>query len=109
MATDTKKPIKELYDEGMAEVFKIVGSLDATPAQRRSAKQTAKDLSSMLVSQTLQSIEGRTALLSSLIVELNGVIDSIQTTPRLKRVFDSLTAVVTKAEKLFNAEKKQLV
>jgi len=109
MAIDTKKSIKELYDEGMTEVFKIVGSLDATSAQKKAAKQTAKDLSSMLVSQTLQSIEGRTALLSALIVELNGVIDSIQTNAPLKGVIGSLTAVLTKAEKLFNSEKKQLV
>ena len=109
MATDTKKSIKELYDEGMAEVFKIVGSLDATPAQREAAKQTTRDLTSMLVSQTLQSIEGRTALLSSLIVELNEVIDAVQTHPPFVGVIENLTTVLTKAEKLFEAEKKHLV
>jgi hypothetical protein len=106
---DTKKSIKDLYDEGMAEVFRVVGSLDATAAQRKAAKQTAKDLSSMLVTQTLQSIEGRTALLASLIVELDSVIDSIETTPRLKGIVDNLTGLITKAEKLFQAEKKKMV
>ncbi len=106
---DTKKPIKQVYDEGMAEVFKVVGSLDATPEQRAVAQQTARDLSSMLVAHTLQSIEGRTALLSGLIVELNQVIDSIQTKPPYADAMTGFTGILTKAKKLFDGEKSNLV
>lgn len=106
---DAKKSIKEIYDEGMAEVFKIVGSLKATRKQRETAKQTAKDLSSMLVAQTLDSIGGRTALLSGLIVELNQVINSVKVKPPYVDAINNLTGILTKAEELFRDEKKSLV
>ncbi|WP_119420664.1 hypothetical protein [Desertibaculum subflavum] len=106
---DTAKPIKQLYDEGMAEVFRVVGSLDATDDQVKLAKQTAKDLSSMLVAHTLQTIEGRTALLAGLIVELRQVIDSVQTSPPLAKTLTNLTTILGKAQTLFAKEKKGLV
>jgi len=114
MPTDTKtnkaaKPIKQLYDEGMAEVFRIVGSLDATTAQVRTAKQTAEDLSSMLVAHTLDSIAGRTALLSGLIVELNQVIASVQAKPPHTDTVAKLTGILDKATKMFDTVKKNLV
>jgi len=107
--TEEKKSIKELYDEGMAEVFRIVGSLDATAAQRKTARQTAKDLSSMLAAHTLQSIEGRTALLSGLIVELNQVIDSVKTKPPYEDSVKNLSGILTRAGKLYGEVKKNLV
>ena len=107
--TDTRKSIKELYDEGMAEVFRVVGSLDATASQRKAARQTARDLSALLVAHTLQSIEGRTALLSGLIVELNQVIDSVKTRPPYEDSIEKLTGIVTKAGKLYADVKKELV
>lgn len=106
---DSKKSIKESYDDGIAEVFRIVGSLDATPTQRKLAKQTAKDLSSMLVAHTLQTIEGRTALLAGLIVELNQVIDAIQLKPPYEDAIKNFTSLLTKAQGLFKEEKKALV
>lgn len=106
---DNKQSIKETYDTGMAEVFKIVGSLDATPAQRKLAKQTAKDLSSMLVTHTLQTIEGRTALLASLIVELNQVIEAVETSPPYKNAVENFTDILTKAQSLFTQEKKGMI
>lgn len=109
MPTDSKKSIKRVYDEGMVEIFRIVGSLDATPTQRKVAKQVAKDLSSMLVTHTLQSIEGRTALLSGLIVELNQVIDAVKTKPPYQDALGQLTGVLTTAQQLFKEEKKSLV
>lgn len=106
---DVKKSIKQVYDEGMAEVYQIVGSLTATQEQRETAKQTAEDLSSMLIAHTLDSIVGRTALLSGLIVELNQVINSVKMVPPYLDAVTNLTNVLTKAEALFADEKKNLV
>jgi hypothetical protein len=107
--TDNKHAIKATYDSGMAEVFKIVGSLDATLEQRVAARQTARDLSSMLVAHTLQTIEGRTALLAALIVELNEVIASIDASPPFAGSVDSLTALLNQAQILFKEEKQALI
>lgn len=106
---ETKKKIKKIYDEGMAEVFKIVGSLDATDEQIEIAEQTAEDLTSMLIAQTLETINGRTALMSGLIVELNQVINAVKTKPPYEEAMSNLTNVLTKAEKLFKIEKENLV
>jgi len=106
---DVKKSIKQIYDEGMAEVYKIVGSLSSTPEQRQAATQTAEDLSSMLVAHTLDTITGRTALLSGLIVELNQVIGSVNINPPYLDAVNNLTNIIAKAGVLFAAEKKNLV
>lgn len=106
---DNKQAIKATYDSGLAEVFKIVGSLDASPEQRVAARQTARDLSSMLVTHTLQTIEGRTALLAGLIVELNDVISSIETSPPFAASIDSLTVLLNQAQLLFKEEKQALI
>jgi hypothetical protein len=106
---DSKQVIKATYDAGMAEVFKIVGSLDATLEQRVAARQTARDLSSMLVAHTLQTIEGRTALLAGLIVELNDVIASIDASPPFTGAVDSLTSLLNQARILFKEEKQALI
>jgi hypothetical protein len=106
---DNTKAIKQVYDEGMVEVFRIVTSLESTAAQVKTAKQTAKDLTSMLVAHTLQSIEGRSALLSGLIVELNTVIDSIRQEPPYAGALNKFSKILTKAQELFSNEKKALV
>lgn len=106
-ATDAGS-IKRLYDEGMAEVFKVVGSIDASDAQRAVAKQTAEDLTALLVKHTLATIDGRTALLAGLIVELNQVIESVETEPQFVGVLQNVTTVLGKAQTLFDKEKKSL-
>jgi hypothetical protein len=107
--TDTDKAIKKVYDEGMSTVYQVVGSLTATPKQRQVARQTAADLTSLLVTHTLKSIEGRTALLAGLIVELNQVIDAIQAKPPSQAVLTNLTGVLNNATSLYTAEKKAMV
>ena len=104
MAVETQS-IKQLYDDGMAEVFRIVGSLNATKAQRKEAKKTAEDLSLMLVTHTLQTIEGRTALLASLIVELNQVVASVETKPPYEDVLKNVTTILAKAQALYKDAK----
>jgi hypothetical protein len=106
-ATDAKS-IKQLYDEGMQEVFKVVGSIEASDAQRDVALQTAEDLTSLLVKHTLATIDGRTALLAGLIVELNQVIEAVEEEPESVEVLQSVTKILGKAEKLFDKEKKVL-
>ena len=109
MAQDTKKSVKAVYDEGMAEVMKVVGSIKATPAQKKVALQTSKDLTAMLLAHTLASIEARTALLSGLIVELNQVTDSIKVKPPYAGAWTSFGKIIGKATTLFNTEKKKLL
>ena len=102
------KSIKQLYDEGMKEVFRVVGSFDSSPEQLKVANQTAEDLTAMLVKHTLATIDGRTALLAGLIVELNQVLDAVETKPPYAEALHNFTTIMTKAQSLFTEEKKTL-
>jgi len=100
--------IKKLYDEGMREVFRIVGSFESTPEQLEVANQTAVDLTALLVKHTLATIDGRTALLAGLIVELNQVIATIQTEPPYAGALRNFTRIAAQAQKLFAGDVKSL-
>ena len=99
MAQDANS-IKQLYDEGMAEVFSIVGSMDSTAKQRKVARETAKELTAMLVENTLETINGRTALLTGLIKELNRVIAAVETAPPYADALENFTKITARAQKL---------
>lgn len=104
-----KKAVKTVYDEGMNEVMKIVGSIKSSPDQKKVALQTSRDLTAMLLAHTLANIEGRTALLSGLIVELNQVTDSIKVKPPYAGALTKFGTIIGKATTLFNKEKGNLL
>ncbi|OGT82919.1 MAG: hypothetical protein A3H91_12230 [Gammaproteobacteria bacterium RIFCSPLOWO2_02_FULL_61_13] len=62
----------------------------------------------MLVKHTLESIDGRTALLAGLIVELNQVIAAVKKEPPYAEALGNFTAIVTKAQTLFTEDVKNL-
>ena len=68
MADDAGPEIKAQYDAGIQAVQSVLFNTESTEEQRKVAQQTLKDLTTLLLGQTIQSIEGRTALLSGLIV-----------------------------------------
>lgn len=109
MANDPGQDVKQQYDDGIEAVQNVLFNIDATPAQRKLAKQTLKDMTTLLLAHTIKTIEGRTALLAGLIVELNQVIASVQTTPPLKALVDRLTGIVGKSTKLLTEAKKGLL
>jgi hypothetical protein len=53
-------------------------------------------------------VEGRTALLAGLIVELNEVIAKVTTKPPASTTLTGLAGALTKAQKLFESEKADL-
>jgi hypothetical protein len=108
MAEDGKA-IKELYDEGMFEVQRVLFSLDSTAAQRKVAKQSLRDLTTLLLAQTIKTVEGRTALLTGLIVELVQVIEKVQLKPPFQDALDKLNGVLGKAHKALAEQKKKLI
>ncbi len=105
---ESKKAIKAAYDKGMFEVQKILFSIKSTAAQKKVAKKSLSDLTAMLLAHTLGTVEGRTALLAGLIVELMAVIKKVTPKPPSKTTLKDLTAVLTKAQKLYDLEKPDL-
>jgi hypothetical protein len=87
----------------------VLFTIGSTEAQRKVARQTLKDMTTLLLAHTIQNIEGRTALLAGLILELNQVIASIQVTPPLQDLAKRLTGIVTKSTKLLAEHKKGLL
>ena len=109
MANDTGQDIKEQYDEGIKGVQGILFSLESTPDQQKLAEQTLKNLTTLLLQQTIATIEGRTTLLKGLIDNLNRVIAAIQVTPPLLALAQRLTGIVDKSTTLLQNVKQDFL
>lgn len=103
----TAKPIPEIYSAGMAEVNRIVAEGNAE--QREIALKTLDDLTSMMLAYTLETVQGRTALLTGLIAELGEVIDAVKTDPPYANALKNMTKVVDAARTRLEKEKKNLL
>ena len=101
--------IKATYDDSLLEIQKVLFSQDATPEQKDAARQSLRDLTTTLLLHNLNTIQGRTAILSSLIVELQEVIDAVQTENPLTQAVGDLTTVIGKAKILLKEEKEQVI
>ena len=102
------KAIKDAYDDSLLEIQKVLFSQEATPEQKEVARQSLKGLTTALLLHNLHTIEGRAAILSALIVELQEVIHSVQIENPLNEIASDLTVVVTRAKDLFKEEKEQI-
>ena len=109
MAEDSKTSIKDIYDDGMAEVMKVVGSIKATADQKTVALQSSKDLTALLLAHTLAQVESRTALLTGLIVELTQVTDAVKVKPPYAGAIDRFSKLIGTATDLYNIEKKTIL
>lgn len=109
MTETTTKAIKKSYDEALAALQGILFAQTASKAEKTTAKAALSDLTATMLAQNLRTVEGRTALLSALIVELQQTIDSIKVDSKIAAVADKLTGLVAKAKDLFKKEKEDLV
>lgn len=99
--------IQDLYTSGIQEVNKIIANGDS--GQRDVAMQTLDDLTAMMLAHTLETVQGRTALLTGLIAELTQVIDSIKTKPPYVRAMDAVAGIIDGARTRLTQEKKNLL
>jgi len=99
--------VNDVFSASVTELQEIVGSTDASSAQRKIAKNSLRDIWLLHGVHAIQEVHGRTALLAGLISELEEVIDSIERKPfgaELKRV----EKLVTTARALYKQEKESL-
>jgi lysozyme family protein len=99
--------IMQTYLAATEEIRKVLVSFTATPAQKDAAEAALADLTTALAIHSVQQVEGRTALLTALIVELNGVIDKIRVNP-IGDVLGRLNGLLGTANRLLTAEKATL-
>lgn len=109
MATKKRstESIQDLYTSGIQEVNRIISS--GNKAQRDIALQTLDDLTAMMLAHTLETVQGRTALLTGLIAELTNVIDSIETKPPYADAMKAVTGIIDGARTRLTHEKKTLL
>ncbi len=103
------KAIRDRYNEGIQQVCRIITSGNAGQEQRDTALQTLDDLTAMMLAHTVESVQGRTALLTGLISELTQVIEGIQADPPYEGALDQLTALVDAVRTQLDAEKRNLL
>lgn len=106
MATNANS-IRDLYNEGIMEVTKIVQQGDE--AQQEEALKTLDDLTAMMLAHTIETVQGRTALLTGLISELTQITDSIKVRPPYVGALDSVTTIIDKVRVSLAKEKKTLL
>ena len=106
---DSGPEIRDVYDQSLQEIGSVFRSLDASPEQVEEAKKKLRDLTSLMLVHTLDTIQGRTALLAGLIVELTDFTSKIQIEPKFLRSVEMLTNLADKAKTLLESEKKNLV
>ena len=107
--TGKSKEIKKAYDDTLAKLQLVLFSPDSSKAEIKVAKQSLNDLTAAMLAQNLKTIEGRTALLSALIVELQEVTASIKVNSKIAAVAGDLTGLLNQAKEIFKEEKKDLV
>ncbi len=108
MPTDEEK-VKQVYDEGILEIQKILGSLGSSPEEVEAAKESLSNLTALMLAQTIKSVEGRTAILTGLIAELNQVIESIAEESPISDKLDGFNTTIAKATQILEAEKAKPV
>ena len=105
MATNATK-VTQSYLKAVAELERIIETAE-TEEQIDTAQKSLNDLTVMLGTFSVQQIEGRTALLNGLIVELGEVIGAVQSNP-IGNSLDTLTNILGTAKELLKEEKKNL-
>jgi hypothetical protein len=101
--------IRQLYVRGIRQVTRVLGSVNSTDAEIETAEQTLTDLTTSMLAHEIASVQGRTALLSGLIVELTTVVDSIQASSPLAEVASELNGILEAAKTSLTEEKKMLL
>jgi hypothetical protein len=100
MSDSSGQDTQDQYDDGIAEVRKILASLDASEDEKDAAETALHNLTVAHERVILTRIEGRTKLLGALIQNLQQVIDSVQVESPVKKIADRLTGIVGKSTTL---------
>jgi len=101
--------IRDTYTAGIRAVTKVLGSTSATSADKDQAEETLTDLTTSMLAHEIETVQGRTALLTALIVELTAVVDRIETRTQLAPIVAELQGIVDTAKALLTEEKKGLI
>ena len=96
--------IMESYRAAAEEIRKVLDSFTATRAQKDAAEASLADLTTALGMHSVEKVEGRTALLTALIVELSGIIEKIRVNP-IGDVLGRLNGILETASRVLTAEK----
>jgi uncharacterized protein (TIGR02594 family) len=106
MASSNSRIIEQ-YLAATAQFREILDSFTATRAQKAVAERSLSDLAATLGAQSVRAVEGRTALLTGLIVELNEVMASVRVNP-IGDMLGRLNGILNTANTLLAAEKEAL-
>lgn len=99
--------VNAVYQDAIEQLQETIGSVDASAAQKKAARDALNDLFLLHGAHSIQEIDGRTALLSGLIIELQGVIDKIQARP-FGDALSQITKIADTARDLYEESKKEI-
>jgi len=109
MPSANDSAITELMTNAAAALKALTEAAGASDEERAAAREAYIDVLRLIGRHSINSYEGRTAQLTGLITELNGVTRSINETSPVAGHIDTLEALGTQALELFKEEKKEEV
>ena len=96
--------ITAAYNAALAKLQAVLVSQDASKAEKKAATQSLNKLTAAKLAQNLEVVEGRTALLSTLIVELQEITASIEVDSKIAAIATDLTGLLNQAQEIFEEE-----
>lgn len=100
--------VEDVFQEALDKLQRLSNDNSATPEQRQAARDARKDLLLQHGSYVIQSIDGRTAILSALVAELEQVVSGIKGADALSSALDEITGVLKGARQLYEQAKAGL-
>lgn len=94
---------EKVYEESVAELQTILGSFTATQAQKQIAQSALDALATSYGATIISEVNSRTALLNTLVGELNTVIASVQVNP-IGGALDKFNNLVATAKTIIDSD-----
>lgn len=103
----TASDVNDAYLESVTALRSVMLSDNATNDEKNAAQDSLRDITTMHGMYNIQQVEGRTAMLKSLIVELEQVIDNASYNP-INTAMQALDQHIQKARDLYSQAKADL-
>ncbi len=103
----TADEVNDLFRESIEELQTVLETPGISANQRKAAELALRDVFRLHGTHVIQEVNGRTALLSGLIVELEEVSNAVKLNP-IGEALDQLDGLITRARDLHHKAKAEL-
>lgn len=100
--------VEKVFQDAVEKLQELANLNSATPEQRQASRDALNDLLLLHGTHVIQEIEGRTAMLTGLIAELENVVGVLQGTPSVAQMMDQVNGIIGRARTVYEDAKDDL-